>query len=81
MSKELSGKCKKCRSPGEYLWCSGGEFYLFCRGCDAVLKNHYTGDVVRAFLDGDLNLSEEEKGILKARIDRNKEKKMWKDKE
>lgn len=81
MAKKLSGKCKKCRNPGEFIWISGGDYYLFCRGCDAILKNHGTGDIVQIFLDGDLNLSEEEKEMLKARIDRNKGKKMWNDKE
>lgn len=78
MPKKLSGKCEKCGNPGESIWIHGGDHYLFCRGCAAILKNHDGGGVVRLFLDDRLKLNKVDKAMLEARIDRNKGKSLWK---
>lgn len=82
--KKPSDKCVKCNSQvypganGGAIWLCGGEFFLFCKGCDAILKTRGTSDLIRRFLDDKLDISDIDRDMINARKARNRGEKLWK---
>jgi len=76
--KKTKPVCAKCGNPGEFTWVHGGNTYLFCRGCHAILSSHESNNLIEKFLDGTLSFTKVQKSMIEARQDRNAGKRLWK---
>lgn len=79
MKSSTKYECVKCKNDptNGSIYVSGVESYYICKGCDAIIKNHSSHDVIHNFLNNSLDLSDEEKAMIKARQKRNSGKSPW----
>jgi hypothetical protein len=79
----MKAKCSKCKTKDEIFdqIIEGGETYQFCKICSFVLsKSDKSGNLKSGFLQedfGEFPVSEIDKNIINARIDRASGKRKW----
>ena len=78
MKKSGCAKCRSALQDGS-VRVEGGIAYQFCKFCTCLLNEKPTGNIVHAFLNDYIDLTDVERSMLEARMRRANGKSVWAD--